>query len=567
MGIPLRPVATTDDLYLFSFANKMNSMGPEWTVRADSLRSSGPEVARRAALTVKYGGRMMSNAKPRILCVDDEPVNLKLFDAFLLPQGYDVLHAYNGRQALEMIQEQKVDLVLLDVMMPDLNGYEVCRRIKDDPVRAHIPVIMITSLQFKKERIKGIEAGAEDFINKPIDQEEVLARIRMLLKMKELNEQLGQAYASVTGLTAFAEETIKTYDPQNFDLMLHVDRLVNRIIRQTSETVDRPQILVVSVRQAVDWKWYYYESPFKELIRREFDLDAQDSLPFPGPGDSSFVYAQRSEFAAKGLEVFVSRLESHPLLMAQIKNIFCFLSSGLCVFAANYGHDVSAYDATVLNTLATQGLFFKSLADQARQGEEDVAHSVQALARAAAFHDAERGNHGLRVGEFCALLARQLGLDENFVRAIRLQSQLLDMGNIGVPVEILNKNGVPNFQEWEIIRSHVRFGAQIIGDHPRLAMAHAIALSHHENWDGSGYPDWLKGEQIPLAGRIASLADRYDSLRSARPYKAAMDHRTVCEKIIVGDERIKPEFFDPAVMQAFQTLAPQFEETFERLKD
>jgi response regulator RpfG family c-di-GMP phosphodiesterase len=509
----------------------------------------------------------MSHTKPRILCVDDEPVNLKLFDAFLLPQGYDVLHAYNGRQALELIQEQKVDLVLLDVMMPDLNGFEVCRRIKDDPAYAHIPVIMITSLKFTKERIQGIEAGAEDFISKPIDQGEVLARIKMLLKMKELNEQLERAYASVNGLTAFAAETIQAYDPLNFDLMLHVDRLVGRIIRQTSETVDRPQILVVSVRHGADWKWYYYESPFKELIRREFDLDSDKSLPFPGPGDSSFVYAQRSEFAAKGLDVFVSRLEAHPLLMAQIKNIFCFLSDGLCVFAANYGRDISANDAAILNTLATQGLFFKSLADQARQGEVDVEHSVRDLAQAAAFHDCERGNHGLRVGEFCALLARQLGLDENFIRAIRLQSQLLDVGNIGVPVEILNKKGVPNFQEWEIIRAHTRFGAQIIGDHPRLAMAHAIALSHHENWDGSGYPNWLKGEQIPLAGRIASLADRYDSLRSARPYKAAIDHATVVEKITLGSERIQPGFFDPAVMQAFQALAPQFAEIFERLQD
>jgi len=140
------------------------------------------------------------------------------------------------------------------------------------------------------------------------------------------------------------------------------------------------------------------------------------------------------------------------------------------------------------------------------------------------------------------------------------------VGNIFIPLEILKKKGVPNFQEWEIIRTHTRFGAQIIGDHPRLAMAHAIALSHHENWDGSGYPNWLKGEQIPLAGRIASLADRYDSLRSAKPYKQAMDHQTVCEIISRGNERIKPEFFDPGVLAAFLDLAPQFAEIFERLQ-
>jgi response regulator RpfG family c-di-GMP phosphodiesterase len=509
---------------------------------------------------------MMVVVKPRILCVDDEPISLKLFDAFLIPQGYEVLHALSGPQALEIIKQHKVDLVLLDIMMPEMNGYDVCRKIKEDQTQANIPVIMITGLQFKKERIKGIEAGAEEFISKPIDQTEVLARIKMLLKMKELNDRLSQAYVSVTKLAAFGEETIKTFDPLNFELMPNIDRLVGQIIRQSFETVDRPEIFIVSVWTDSGWKWYFYEAPFKELTRREFELDIQNSLLLPGKGDSAILYATRSEFAAKGLQAFVSCLETHPKLMVTIKNLFCFLNAELCVFAANYGRDVSAYDSAILNTLATQSLFFKLLSDQARQTEEDVAHTINALVRATAFHDIDGGNHTIRVGEFCALLARKLGLNENFVRAIQLQSRLHDVGNLAIPIEILKKRGVPNFEEWEIIRAHTKYGAQIIGDHPRLAMAYAIAWSHHENWNGSGYPRWLKGEQIPLAGRIASLADRYDALRIVRPYKPAMDHQTVCEKISRGDERIKPEFFDPAVLKAFLELAPQFAETFERLK-
>jgi response regulator RpfG family c-di-GMP phosphodiesterase len=509
----------------------------------------------------------MAAIKPRILCVDDEAVNLKLFDAFLIPQGYDVLHAHNGRQALAMIGEQKIDLVLLDVMMPEMNGYDVCRKIKGDPNSAMLPVVMVTSLLDKKERIKGIEAGAEDFIAKPIDQGEVLARIRMLLQMQELNDRLKQAYASVTSLAAFGEETIKIFDPAKFSLMPNIDRQVNQIIRQTLEAVDRPQIFIVSVWSDAGWKWYCYEASFKELTRREFEIDAQNSLLLPGKGTSAILYATRPEFAAKGLLAFVTCLESHPLLTMAIENLFCFLSAELCIFAANYGRDVGTYDAAILNTMATQSLLFKLLSDQIRLNEEEAVHTVNALLRAAVSHDVDQNNHTRRIGEFCALLAGKLGLNESFIRAIQLQSQLHDIGNIFIPLEILKKKGVPNFQEWEVIRTHTQFGVQIIGDHPHLAMARAIALSHHENWDGSGYPNWLKGEQIPLAGRIASLADRYDSLRSAKPYKTAMEHPVVLEIISRGNERVKPEFFAPDVLKAFLDLAPQFEAAYEKWKD
>jgi response regulator RpfG family c-di-GMP phosphodiesterase len=509
----------------------------------------------------------MNTTKAKILCVDDEAVNLKLFDAFLLPQGYDVLHASSGAQALAVIREQKVDLVLLDVMMPEMNGYDVCRRIKADRERGNIPVVMITSLDQHQERTKGIEAGAEDFISKPVDQGEVLARIRMLLRMRELNERLGRAYASITGLAAFGAQALKSFEPQEFELMPHIDLMVGQIIQQSGETIDRPQALVVSVRSAGAWKWFYYEAPFRELSRREFDLDIQGSLLIPARGDATFFYAGRSDFAAKGLADLVKRMEAHPLLPANLSNLFCFLSAELCLFAANYGRDVGAHEAAVLNTLVTQSLFFKLLADQVGQAGVDASQTVDTLLRIAAFHDNEQGLHNQRVGEYSALLAHRLGLGERFANAIRLQAQLHDVGNIGVPLGILKKEGSPDFREWEIIRAHTRLGAEIIGAHPRLAMARVIALSHHENWDGSGYPNWLQGEQIPLAGRIVALADRYDALRSERPYKPAMNHEAACEQICHGSDRVKAEHFDPAVLEAFQELAPRFAEVFASLQE
>ncbi len=131
----------------------------------------------------------MIPTKPKILCVDDEPAILKTFEILLVPNGYEVIKAQNGQEALEKLKEERIDLVLMDVMMPKLDGLEACRRIKGDERTRNIPVVLITALSAKGDRIKGIEAGAEDFISKPFDAAEVLARVKMLLKSKSLSER------------------------------------------------------------------------------------------------------------------------------------------------------------------------------------------------------------------------------------------------------------------------------------------------------------------------------------------------------------------------------------------
>jgi formate hydrogenlyase transcriptional activator len=136
----------------------------------------------------------MKQRMARILCVDDEPLNLSLLEAMLSPRGYDVVSAVNGPEALEKIQAERIDICLLDVMMPGMDGFEVCRRIKSDDLNRNIPVVMVTSYADMKNRIRGIEAGAEDFISKPFDSAEVLARIEMLLHVKSLNEELQNAH-------------------------------------------------------------------------------------------------------------------------------------------------------------------------------------------------------------------------------------------------------------------------------------------------------------------------------------------------------------------------------------
>jgi adenylate cyclase len=133
----------------------------------------------------------------RILVVDDTPLNVKLLKDVLSMKGYEVATAVSGQEALEKIRDESIDLVLLDVMMPDMNGYEVCRAIREDARTTLLPVVMVTALDAKEERVKGLEAGADDFLSKPVNQPELLARVRSLLRIKSLYDQVEQQKAAL----------------------------------------------------------------------------------------------------------------------------------------------------------------------------------------------------------------------------------------------------------------------------------------------------------------------------------------------------------------------------------
>ena len=191
---------------------------------------------------------------------------------------------------------------------------------------------------------------------------------------------------------------------------------------------------------------------------------------------------------------------------------------------------------------------------------------IFALARAAEANDEDTGNHILRVGEYCAVIARDMGCSPTFVNTIRLQATLHDVGKIHVNPAILKKQGALDAQEWEAMTRHADYGSRIIGDHPILGMAREIALAHHERWDGSGYPFGLKGDQIPLAARIMNIADQYDALRSKRAYKPAFDHETTVTVITEGDGRTRPEHFDPQVLAAFRRVTDQLANIYDHLQ-
>ncbi len=323
-----------------------------------------------------------------VLIVDDVPDNIDLL-ASILRSDYRCKAATSGQRALEIARAQpQPDLILLDIMMPEMDGYEVCRQLKADPATKAIPVIFASALNEIDDECRGLELGAVDYITKPVTPAIVLARVRTQLALYDHNREL------------------------------------EREVRGRTEELQRSRL---------------------EIIRR--------------------------------------------------------------------------------------------------------------LGRAAEFKDNETGLHVIRMSHYSHLLAVASGGNEEWAELLLQASPMHDIGKIGIPDRILLKPGKLDAAEWALMQRHAEFGVKIIGEHDSalLATAREIALSHHEKWDGSGYPSGLSGTGIPLSGRIAAIADVFDALTSERPYKRAWPVEEAVGHVVAG----AGSHFDPTLVHCFQQVLPQ----------
>ncbi|MFZ3137565.1 MAG: HD domain-containing phosphohydrolase [Thermodesulfovibrionales bacterium] len=363
------------------------------------------------------------NKKQKILLADYEEKSIKLMGAILQSCNYDIETAKSGLEALEKTKETSPDLILLDIFMPGMDGYEVCKTLKEDPSTQHIPVVMVTGLEVKDSKIKGLDAGANDFLTKPVDRIELILRVKNLLKVKEFD-----------------------------DFMLWHNQMLE-----------------------------------DEVRKRIYELqDAMDDI-------------ER-----------------------------CY-----------------------------------------NEIKESYIETIHRLTLASEYKDEESANHIKRIGHYCKVISERLEKSNTFIETICYASPMHDIGKIGIPDSILLKSGELTNEEFEIVKSHTIIGARILSNSKSefLRAAEVIALTHHERWDGSGYPSGLKGDNIPLMGRIVNIVDQYDSLRSKRPFKLNLSHERAYEIITIGDGRTMPGHFDPQILQTFKDTHKQFEEIYESLKD
>lgn len=353
---------------------------------------------------------------PTLLLVDDTPENLSVLSDLLSPI-YRVLVANSGPRALRLAQsEPRPDLILLDVMMPGMDGYAVLARLRELPATADVPVIFVTAMTAIEDEQRGFDLGAVDYITKPIRPPIVLARVKAQLELKE----------------------------------------------------------------ARDW-----------LRNKNAVLEAE--------------------------------------VAARLKEILLI---------------------------------------------QDV--SIHALARLAETRDPETGNHIRRTQSYVRALARRLRthprfsglLSEDYIEQLAKSAPLHDIGKVGIPDHILLKAGKLTAEEWAIMKTHAKLGSEAIEQAERdavkpvafLAIAKEIAHWHHEKWDGSGYPDGLRGDAIPIPARLMALADVFDALISRRVYKPPMPFAQARE-IIVAD---RGRHFDPDVVDAFVAVFGEFVDIAER---
>lgn len=358
-------------------------------------------------------GPAMALAQATILIVDDVPDNLAVLGELLRQANYQVKVANSGRVALRFAaQSPRPDLILLDVMMPEMDGYQVLLALLDNPLTRDIPVVFLTALDASHDEQRGLEMGAADYISKPIRPSVVLARVRTQLEAKQA----------------------------------------------------------------------------RDLLR----------------GQNAFLEAEVAR-----------RMAENELIQAV---------------------------------------------------------SIRALARLAEIRDPETGNHILRTQAYVELLAQRLQshprfadtLNDRYIRLLARSAPLHDIGKVGIPDAILQKPGKLDADEWAIMKTHARLGAEAIEqadlDSEKqlefLTLAREIARWHHERWDGSGYPDGLRGDAIPVSARLMALADVFDALISPRVYKAPIPLEQAREIMLAG----RGTHFDPDACDVFLDLFEQMGE-------
>ncbi len=516
--------------------------------------------------------------KDTILIVDDEPLNRLLLEKVLDVHGFECRSAKDGAEALAVL-DSDIDLVLLDVNMPEITGFEVARRIREGANCSDVPIIMVTALSSMQDRLNAVQAGANDFICKPVDHTELLIRASAQLRVKHAQDAVKSFQRDLESQVLHRTSELQEAN-EKLSRLATTDALTGLFNHRNLVDVLELEIEKCTANDSMCSVLFIDLDHFKALndscghgigdaVLVEFGGLLEESMRPYGVcgrwGGEEFVCILPgiSGATAKAYaEEFRRKLAQYLFRAGGGCHMTC--SIGVATFPQD-GHDRSS-----IAEAADKAMYVaKALGRNQVRGSEDVSTGfealranpstreevaleglVEALATMVSYRDECTGSHTADVGELSQEIARELGLGADDIRFIGLIGKLHDIGKVAIPDSILLKDGPLSSDEWLKMREHPQIGSEVINRVPTLrALAPAIR-AHHERWDGTGYPDQLAGDEIPLAAQIVSVADAYCAITTNRPYRKAATKEHALEEV----RRNSGTQFNPAVVSALMAL-------------
>lgn len=436
--------------------------------------------------------------RAEILVVDDVRANLAVLSGVLLQHEYKVYPALSGRLALNALETLRPDLILLDIKMPEMDGFAVARAIKADPTHRDIPIIFISALDAPQDKVEAFNAGGVDYINKPFAEEEVLARVRTHVELYRTKRALACSHDRLE-----QEVVARTAALQNSERRL---RQAQQMARLGNWELDRAS----------------HEFTWSEEIFRMFGLDPQ------GPALSyEQLLAQVHPDDRQRVDRVYTSIPDQLLPYDMVHRIVR-PGDGEIRFVNLHTDQPAPPDnppTTAFGTLQDVTELVQAQQDALlyhQKFHDSLAQTIEAVSATLEKRDPYTAGHQRRVALLATAIATEMGLDSNTVEGVRLGANIHDIGKIHIPAEILNRPGRLPDLEFDIVKTHSSHGYEILKNvafpWPVAEMIH----QHHERLNGEGYPNGLQGDQIIIEARIIAVADVVEAMASDRPYRPAM---------------------------------------------
>jgi HD-GYP domain-containing protein (c-di-GMP phosphodiesterase class II) len=479
--------------------------------------------------------------------------------------SYEIVwQRFNASKLMMYIYELNPAAIIIDL---DDCDYSIYKSLSLRDPDNYLPILTLHSMESGTPA--ALATDMEYYMSKSDMAMNLPYIIKIFTDFKRKYTGIKQCYSINDMINSKTDSLLKRFIWSEFPYFECIELLLNCVFYDNRQLINIPGNVVIACRGETDTQVEIYTFGNGGMVKDGAAVLLKDSNALFELG-SSFENAIYMNYDIEETYRMSSResLFDEELMqrLGEITNFAGYITTDTAMLGVNYGTSVSQFDAGIIKELCINYNLIQNIYTQMSKVNSAFIYTVNALSRASEVNDDDTGMHIKRVNAYSGLIAESLGLDKKYRETIAYSAQMHDVGKLSVPKNILTKPGELTQEEFDIMKKHTIIGAKIIGDSPQLKMASEIAISHHEKFDGSGYPFKKTGEDIPLSGRIVAMADIYDALRSARVYKPAYDHMTAYEIITKGDGRVMPQHFDPAILQIFKNKHMEFCEIYEGTK-